>query len=651
MFVFFLKHKLLVGFITILLIGGGYFIVKSQTPSKPLQYVSSAATKQTIVTLISASGQVSGENQLDLKPTVSGAITKVFVKPGDVVTTSTVLLTIDSTDAQRTVRDAVQSVNNARLSVQSAELSLQKVQQPPDALTLIQSQNSVDQAQRALDTLKKGTDPIDLEQAQHAYQIEADKIAISEDEKTPNSIRDAYDAAVPTIKSATLSLQTAFRDVKSTLDTLGQNNLNNSYEYSRLLSATDPNSSSSDNLYHSSQQAYDSLKPKADALTITNQDTTTIDADLLLARTGLASTGLFLQKMDEMLVNIVPSSGMTQATVDSMRSAIRSDRSDVLSKTTTITNAIQTIESAKTSFHAQEVSVEKSRIALDKLKQGADVDDVASAEERLAETKASLAKTKQGATALDLLNAQNAISQRRADLVSAQSRLADAQTTLQSYTVHAPFEGIMATVLVRAGDQASQSTNLGTLLTKAKIVTIPLNEVDISKTSVGQKATLSFDALPDLSIAGSVTQIDTIGTTSQGVVNYNVKVAFLTEDDRVKPGMSASVSIITNTHADVITVPNAAIRQTDGQSTVQILSSEAAPPEVRIVQVGLANDQVTEIVSGVQEGEMVVTRTIDPNIKTAATTPAARQGSTLGIPGVGGTGAGGGFRAGGVTGR
>ena len=651
------KNKAVVGLIGVVIIGGGY-VLTHRGSTKPLQYTLTAASKQTIVTSVTAAGQVSGENQLDVKPTVSGAITKVFVKPGDSVTTSTALFAIDATDAERTVRDAVQTLNNARLSTQSAVLSLQKLQQPPDTLALTQAQNAVDQAQRALDTLKKGPDPLDVEQAQHSYQVEADKIALSDDGVTPNMIRTVYDAAVPTIKSTSLSLQSDLRDVQSAFDTLLQTNYNNSYEYSRLLSTTDPNSSTGDNLYHNVQQQNTVLKPQSEALTITGENTATIDATLVSARTAMVSASLFLQKMDDSMTAVVPSGSLSQSSLDALRNTIHADHTDAVAKISALTAAIQDITNAKSSFHAEQVNVEKLQVALDKLNRGSDPNDIATAQERLNEVTASLAKLRQGATAIDLANAQNAIAQRRADEVTAQNRLADAQQALSNYTIHAAFDGVMATVPVRVGDQASPSTSLGSLLTNTKIVTIPLNEVDVSKVHVGQKATLTFDALPDLSIAGTVTQIDTLGTVSQGVVNYNVKVAFLTEDDRVKPGMSTSVSIITDLHADVIAVPNAAIHQTNGQITVSILTTaQTAPvassqnvtasvaPEVRPVQIGIANDQYTEVTSGLQEGEQVITRTIDPNTTSAASS-ASRTGSTLGIPGVGGGGFGGG--AGGI---
>jgi Multidrug resistance efflux pump len=214
---------------------------------------------------------------------------------------------------------------------------------------------------------------------------------------------------------------------------------------------------------------------------------------------------------------------------------------------------------------------------------------------------------------------------------------------------------VIAKLIAQPSDQASAGTVLATLVTPTKLVQLSLNEVDATKVKVDQKATLTFDAIPDLEIAGRVYEIDPLGAVSQGVVNYAVKVAFETQDERIKSGMSASVSIITDVRTDVIIVPNAGLRKVGNTTTVQTLSSiktEPAtdiqvqgvladvPPESRVIEVGIANDQSTEIISGLAEGDQVIIRTIDPATAAAARTqPTGAAG--IRIPGLGG-GAGGG---------
>jgi multidrug efflux pump subunit AcrA (membrane-fusion protein) len=143
--------------------------------------------------------------------------------------------------------------------------------------------------------------------------------------------------------------------------------------------------------------------------------------------------------------------------------------------------------------------------------------------------------------------------------------------------------------------------------------------------------------------------MDTIGTVSQGVVTYNVKIAFDVQDDRVKPGMSVVAAIITNTFSDVLFVPSSAIKKQGASSYVEILDgfttansdtlsaqgvSSSNLPTRKTVTVGASNDVSTQILEGLSEGEIIVERTI------AATTPASTQSGSTGlrIPGFGGVG-------------
>ena len=167
--------------------------------------------------------------------------------------------------------------------------------------------------------------------------------------------------------------------------------------------------------------------------------------------------------------------------------------------------------------------------------------DLASASAEVKEREASLQKLQMGPDPLDLRTQQLSVQQRKDALLDAQEKLGD-------YTIRAPFAGILAKITIKKGDPATSGTIMATLITPQRTATVSLNEVDAAQLQVGQKATLTFDAIPDVSIAGEVAEIDALGTVSQGVVTYAVKILFDTQDIRVKPGMSTSAAIITNVH-------------------------------------------------------------------------------------------------------
>ncbi len=210
-------------------------------------------------------------------------------------------------------------------------------------------------------------------------------------------------------------------------------------------------------------------------------------------------------------------------------------------------------------------------------------------------------------------------------------------------------------------DQASSGTTVATLVTDNQTVNISVNEVDAAKLQVGQKATLTFDALPGITIAGTVSQVNMLGTVSSGVVSYSATITFDTPNASVLPGMSATADIITSSSSGLV-VPSSAVKTSGGASYVQVFNpplagsdtatggviSSVAPTKVSVTA-GLSNATETIITSGLTAGEQVVTSTVATSETTTKTTAAAST-SLLGGTRAGGGAAGGfgGARAGGL---
>ncbi len=226
------------------------------------------------------------------------------------------------------------------------------------------------------------------------------------------------------------------------------------------------------------------------------------------------------------------------------------------------------------------------------------------------------------------------------DIRQAELNLETKQNSYNDYFIRAPFDGIIATLTAKVGQTASGS--IGTLIAKQKIVKISLNEVDIAKIKLGQKATLSFDAIDGLTITGKVDGIDSVGTVSQGVVTYNVTIVLDVDDARVKPGMSVSATIITDTAQDVVIVPSSAVKEKNGVSYVETLGlatstvtdsqglvSTVKPISVNIT-VGLVDDMSSEIISGLKEGDIIITKTITTSTSAKTTTAPSILGAVGG---------------------
>jgi len=280
---------------------------------------------------------------------------------------------------------------------------------------------------------------------------------------------------------------------------------------------------------------------------------------------------------------------------------------------------------------------------------------------------------------------QNALSNLQAgadtlDVQTARLNLEQAQRTYNNYFIRAPYDGTIGRIPVNVYGQAGASTVIATIVGNQKIATISLNEVDAAKISDGQPVMITFDAIDGLNATGTVEQVDQVGTVSSGVVSYGVKILINTADDRIKPGMSVNTSIITKEDDNVLVVPSNAVKKQGNQNYVQTLprsvlatlasstasstrsrnftsansggaramtiSSVLVPTQVSVT-VGDYDDTNTEILSGLNPGTLVITKT---TTGTAAQTTSAP--SILNTLGGGRGGAGGGtFRGAAGAGR
>ncbi len=179
---------------------------------------------------------------------------------------------------------------------------------------------------------------------------------------------------------------------------------------------------------------------------------------------------------------------------------------------------------------------------------------------------------------------------------SAQMTYDQAVENADKRTVTAPMDGYVTELNVKNGDQlggtsgtakTTASTNAGTSTSSSTPVVITdmsdlsaqvqISESDRTKVKVGQKAEVTFDAVEDVTITGKVTEIDAVGTSNSGVVTYGVTIAFDVQDPQLKPGMTASASIVTAVYTDVVLCPNAAIKSdASGGNYVQVLAAATA---------------------------------------------------------------------------
>lgn len=198
------------------------------------------------------------------------------------------------------------------------------------------------------------------------------------------------------------------------------------------------------------------------------------------------------------------------------------------------------------------------------------------------------------------------------NLQLAQKELERAKKELMKTEILAPFDGTVVKVGVKEADQLSSfdySTVTAVHLVDTSTVKLDgmVDEIDIFKVKVGQKAIITIDAMPDKEFSGRVTFISPFGTQLAGVVEFAVTIALDPTDIELKGGLTATADIIVAERNNVLLIPKDTILETPMGTFVLVIKDETTKePERRQVELGIRNYQFAEVISGLNEGEKVL---------------------------------------------
>jgi len=198
------------------------------------------------------------------------------------------------------------------------------------------------------------------------------------------------------------------------------------------------------------------------------------------------------------------------------------------------------------------------------------------------------------------------------NLEIAEENLKQSKQELMKTEILAPFDGTVVDIGVKENDQLSAfdySSKTAVYLVDTRTVKLEgvVDEVDIYKVQVGQVAIVTVDALPGAEISGKVTFISPFGSQTTGVVEFPVTISLDTTETELKGGLTATADIIIAEHKDVLMVPNRSIKGSAANYWVDVVTDEEKfTTEKRLVVVGVQNEQFTEIISGLSQGEKVI---------------------------------------------
>lgn len=199
-----------------------------------------------------------------------------------------------------------------------------------------------------------------------------------------------------------------------------------------------------------------------------------------------------------------------------------------------------------------------------------------------------------------------------------------AQTNLSYATIYSPIDGIVLSRAVEVGQTVAASFSTPTLFIIAKDLTdmqvvANVDEADIGNVVDGQRVSFTVDAYPDDTFEGTVKQVRQNATTTNNVVTYEVVISAPNPALKLKPGLTANITIYTQEKKNVMSVPSKALRFTPDQQLVgkdakindcnaahKLWTRDGNTFTAHAVQIGITNGIRTEILSGIKEGETVV---------------------------------------------
>ena len=221
-------------------------------------------------------------------------------------------------------------------------------------------------------------------------------------------------------------------------------------------------------------------------------------------------------------------------------------------------------------------------------------------------------------------SARETVASSRTLIATSQEQVKQAQTNLGYATITAPIDGVVISKEVEEGQTVAASFSTPELFTIAKDlkdmqVVADVDEADIGDVKEGQRVEFTVDAYPDDTFSGTVKQVRQNATTTNNVVTYEVVISARNDDLKLKPGLTANVTIYTLERNNVTSVPSKALRFTpepqvigkkykisDVKAEHKVWTLSGNTFQAHAVQVGISDGTHTEIVSGITEGTTII---------------------------------------------
>ncbi|MCK9272697.1 efflux RND transporter periplasmic adaptor subunit [Candidatus Gracilibacteria bacterium] len=637
-----------------------YFNTKSKTTTITKEYTVASGS---IENAIKVTGQASLVDEQKLKFNQVGTVTKVYFKDGAKVKKGALIAELDKVDVNNTIRQAELSLNDAQIkledllngpeykdvlnsenSVTTAENKIPSLQNDLDNLQrdkenkirdynnqIIQKQNDIISNEN--DIKNKEVSFSNLKNELATLLISEEKGLTDYDVDLTKTISDAYTSA----KKQIIDIENSLYDADEILGVTDANKYkNDAFEvYIGAKDTTTKTNAENDwretnTFFLDSKTSYNSLnsisQSSDEILEFLNKLLDSYDKLIDLGKSG-----------QEMMNSSITSSNFSQSDIDSKSSIFSSITSSAQSNYNTVKSTIVNIQKltdpalkkaqSTNTINSKKQSIIDAEFSLNKLKNDTttklqnDLDklvsdkeysisnydsqikqknlDIQSAQNSLEYAKESLRVLKAGTTSVELSQARNNVSKQRL-------ALDNAQKNLDKYELTAPFDGTIRKIDFKVGDNLTADEQKFIYIENPNLVEISatLDQLDIVKISIGQKAKIVFDSYPDKEFEGTVSEKDSTPIATSGVTSYTITITLDKGKTDIYSSMTAKVNILIESKKDILVIPASYIEEASGIKYV--LVKENGQEVKKEVATGITDDTNIEITEGLKAGDIIL---------------------------------------------
>jgi len=555
----------------------GWRIVESKNSSAGFEYYT--VNKGNVIQEVTATGKVKPAVQIDYSFETSGRVNTINVNVGDQVKSGQVLAVLKNNDLSASVAQASAGVESAQAMVN-------------------QYQAQLDAQQAKLQELKNGARPEDIQvslvQVANAEKALDDaKTNLTNVQNKANS--DLSQLYVDCANSSVSAVNAALNSLNVLTDIQYSHFNGNDQDASMIADAKDQAVSSLVGgvdggrwMFLYINQSAGGAKQSALTAQVNPTEANILkalnDVDLALLKTKNALDTI---PMDNRLTTLDNTNLSAEKNSMNAQISLISGKINAISNQKNVNQNL--ITAANSAINQAQNNLDLANQQLAFKKSGSSIEDISAQEAVVRQAQASL---------------NNAFSQ----VKSAQASLAFASATYSKSIINSSIDGIVTAINIKAGEMAALNQPAISVMSNAKFsIEAYIPEADIAKIKVGNDTSITLDAYgSDVLFNARVVKIDPAETIIDGVSTYKTTLEFLNEDERVKSGMTANLTISTAKSEGVLTIPQRDLIKNNAKNFV-LISHDGKTTQELEVQIGLTgSDGNVEVVSGLVEGGKIV---------------------------------------------